>query len=179
MVYESSTRRVVVLVPVCLNCGIAIEPGIKFCDGCRGYGRDVEVRDLVELARNSGYVPARYNNRRWLLGGLLVLCGMLVLGSYALIASIPSGSKGKAGYQASLCRKNLENIQAAVRRYYDQELEYPASGTVDSESQLVRKGYVEPDTRCPSTSRFYILESRDGEPAVVCDGGPAGHCVEQ
>lgn len=158
-------------MPICLNCGRPIEPGNKFCDGCKGYGRDVEVRDLVNLAQASQYKPALRHDRRWLIIGILVLCVMLVFGSFILIASIPSGSGGRADYQASLCRKNMEKLAAAVKMYYTDEQAYPAPGTVGASSQLVEKVYAAPDLRCPSTGRHYILENREGKLVVVCDSG--------
>lgn len=168
-----------VRVPICLNCGRAIEPGKEFCDGCKGYGRDVEVRDLVILAQASQYKPALRHDRRWLIIGILVLCVMLVFGSFILIASIPSGSGGKADYQASLCRKNIEKLAASVKKYYTDEQAYPEPGTVDASSHIVEKEYAAPDLRCPSTGRHYILDNREGKLAVVCDSGLEGHYIEQ
>jgi len=163
-------------MPVCLNCGRAVEPGTRYCGECGGVEREARVADLVRLAAEGLTSPApRRSDRRWLVLSMLVLCALLVAGAYVLISAIPPGPGGGAGIQAAACRKKMENLLEAVEAYRIKTGREPAAGVVDGDNPLVTGGHVGEPPGCPATGRPYSVVYVDGQPQISCDSGLEGH----
>lgn len=165
-------------MPVCLKCGKEIEEGEKYCEDCRGVGQE-QVESLVNLVASGKYRGGRPSGRKWLVISLLALCLILVGIAMAFIFSLPSGPGTEGNLQSAACRNNLEEIDRAIQRYYQENGEYPPTGPVDEKHPLVFDLYLDEAPRCPATDHLYLIKAKDFRVVVECDSGLENHSLDQ
>jgi hypothetical protein len=162
-------------VPVCLNCGKAIEPGGKYCDEC-GPPNAGKVPPLAELSARAARPPSRGYNRMVLVT-MLCLAVLMVAIAVGLVLSIPSGPAYMKKAQAAVCRSHQRDVQQAIDSYKSANGKLPPTGRVSADNPLIIDRYLESPPECPSTHHYYIVESEDGTETVRCDSGLAGHKI--
>jgi hypothetical protein len=163
-------------VPVCLNCGKAIEPGGKYCEGC-GPDRPDGALPIADFTARGAYKPPSRGYNRMMLITMFVLAVVMVAITVGLVLSVPDNPSYIKKAQAAVCRSHQRDIQRAIDGYKSANGKLPPAGRVSADNPLIVDRYLESPPECPSTHHFYIVESEDGTETVRCDSGLPGHKI--
>lgn len=161
-------------MPVCLKCGKEIEPGSNFCENCGVLGEQ-EVRELLS-GQQSEYRVLRQHNTVWFIIIAVLLFSIVAGLGYGLLSMIPNSKKIKAEAQANICHRDLQKLQDAVDKYYEDSKQNPPPGRVSPQSVLVTDLYINSAPTCPTTGHYYVIKrTASGPYTVYCDSGLPGH----
>lgn len=163
-------------MPVCLNCGKAIEPGSKYCQEC-GPPEDKKTPPPVGLPARTAYKQPSRGYNRMMLVTMLVLVVVMVAIMVGIVLSIPNNTSYIKKAQAAVCRSHIRDILRAIDSYHSDDGKFPPAGRVNGDHALVVDRYLESPPECPSTHHYYIIESEDGSETVKCDSGLPGHRI--
>ncbi|MDD5447705.1 MAG: zinc ribbon domain-containing protein [Actinomycetota bacterium] len=165
-------------MPVCLNCGKVIESGHNFCDEC-GALKESRIHELYGLMEKSKYEPRLLDSWRFVIISFALLAVILVAMAFAFLSFFPNDAKSKAKIQSSVCKHNMQSILEASDKYHQRTGKELRAGIVGPKHSLVREGYLKEAPRCPTTKKYYTIETSDSKLHVLCPSKVKSHSLEE
>lgn len=165
-------------MPICLNCGKEIKRGERFCGDCRRVDGASELSELALERATSNYTPRRRRfSTGWIVGLTVVLIGLAAALAFGLLSMMPTNEKFQVQTQARVCRNNLTRLQTIVKGYTESTQQYPPPGRIGKNHPLIKDGYLDAPSLCPTTGHEYVLVVKDGVATPTCDSKLEGHSL--